>query len=445
MNVNQLVAGLNLSAAQLNQLEKNLTAIRGSELEGLAADVARAKDGSLMTRHGFDVLAKACAGKQLKYTRAALGDSLRNGEILNPTDEQILELNDLIHWRQDIPIADVRFAGGGTMVVQTVLNNADFRAGFWCRELGLFAEDPDTHEEVLYSYRNSGLLSSYAPAGDGAVLINLIFNLVTVVDNATNVVAVVDTNLLFVSQAQLTSHVNALNPHPNIPQVSNELQAAPFIWTNDADNHLHPITVLNLARQILGDDAEQLSTLKGRVDQTELNVANLYMQLVSRNELGLEANLLIFEDFVDNRCVDMLKVKVLNTVGGPNDVYVESLDGILIGHYYTLSDGSRSQQVLVTAVATNAGLQNVMFSEPLTKTFNLKKTYLYRTTGFVLNGAMNGSSATTETRLAPDEVWRGVRASVTSTVALTTTQKNAANFDLSGDYSFDNDGFFTVA
>lgn len=274
---------------------------------------------------------------------------------------------------------------------------------------------------------------------------NLILNLVTVVDNATNITAIVDANLLFVSQAQLLDHINDLEPHPQIPKLRQELSEASQLWSNDSDNNLHPITIENLTAQILNPDAAPIKNLANRLTQAETNLANLFMQVDSLLEVGLNANLLIFEDFIDCECVDMLKTKVLNTVGGPADLYVESLDGVLIGHYYTVSDGTRSQFLRVRAVATNDGLANVMFDEPITRTFNLAKTYLRRTTGKIKENLLEGSGNARESTFAPDDVWSGIQSSTTKTISLNTTQRNAANFELSGDYSFSSDGFFTVA
>lgn len=445
MTLDDLTQGLELSDEQKQRLANNLAAFKAQTLQGLAADVARAEEGSIMTRAGLDVLAKGIAGKVLKFTRIAVGDSVRDGQLVELTDEQILELTDLIHWREDIPIVDCKFAGNGTMLVQGLLANADFEGGFWLRELALFAEDPDTQEEVLYSYRNSGLLSSYTTSGKGAVLVNEVLNLVTVVDNANNITALLDGSLLYVSQAQFLKHINSATPHPNTPQLKDELEAAPVIWSSNVDNHLHPITIANLTAQIFSDEAAPIHQLKGRVSQNETHIANLYMQLASVLDGGLEANLLLSEDFNDFKAVDTLKVKVLNTAGGPNDVYVESLDGILVGHYYTISDGVRSQFSRVQSVATNAGLYDVLFAEPILSTFDLAKTYLYRTTAVVEAGRAGGASPIKESTFSLDDVWQGVASTVVQSVALNTSQKNVANFDLTGSGVFNASGFFTLA
>lgn len=190
--------------------------------------------------------------------------------------------------------------------------------------------------------------------------------------------------------------------------------------------------------------SSQIPNLINRVAQSETNISNLFMFLDSVAE-QLEGNLIIFEDFKDNRFLDLLKTKVLNTVGGPNDIYVESLDGILIGHWYILSDGTNSKFLRVKAIACNDGLYDVMFEEPIERTFNLNKTYLYRTTGRVADGVITGATKVKEDNFSFHETWSGTSSSTPKTLTLTTTQKNAANFELSGDCAFTNNGFFTLA
>lgn len=445
MNIDELISGLGLTTEQVNQLTSNLNRIESTQLRDLQAEAARAEEGSIMTKAGLDILMRGVAGEKIIYTRAALGDSMRNGAFVEVTDEEILDLRDLVHWRKDIPLADVKFAGNGTMVVQAVLQNNDWQEGFWYRELGLYAKIEGDDSDVLYSYRNTGLLSTYTPSGTGAVLLNLILNLVTVVDNATNIYAILDASLLYVNQAQFLAHINDPAPHPNIPQLKDNLSSAPAIWASDLDNNLHPITIENLTGQILSDNAEPISRLNNRVSQTETNLANLYMQLDQVLDGGLDANLLIFEDFQDCECVDMLKTKCLQTAGGPSDIYVESLEGILPGHYYTISDGNRSQYLRASAVATNEGLCNVMFDEQITKTFKLSKTYLYRTTAKLSKTGGGGSSDETESTFAPDFDWQGIQSATNKTLTLKTTQSNRKNFELTGDAAFTSDGFFTLA
>ena len=435
---------MNLTEEQLRQLTNNLAVLDARRLQGLQEEVARAEQGSIMTRAGLDILMRGVAGEKIIYTRAALGDSLRNNQLVEVTDEQILDMTGLINWRMDLPLADVTFANNGTMVVKAVLQNSAWQNGSWARELGLFAKIEGDAQDVLYSYRNTGALSAYVPSGQGAVLLNLILNLVTVVDNATNIYAVLDASLLYVNQSQFISHINDTLPHPNIPNLKAKVTTTPQIWATNLDNQLHPMQTDDLFEQFVVSPSSPITRMENRLTQNETNVANLYMQLDSVQDGGLDANLFIFEDFQDCEVVDLLKTKVLQTAGGPNDIYVESLDGILVGHYYTLSDGNRSQFLRVQSLNSNDGLYNVMFESAVPSTFNLAKAYLYRTTSKIKT-SMSGSGDEHETKFAPDISWSGIASSTTKTINLKTTQANTSNFELSGSAAFDANGFFTLA
>ena len=445
-DINTLTAGLNLTTAQITQLETNLNTLKSAKLLELDTDVARAEAGSRLTRAGLDLLAKAVAGKELRYTRVKFGDSIKNGKVIEPSDEQMVEYTSLIHAREiELPIADVRFSGGGTATVKFVVDNTNVEEGFWAREVGLFATDPDTNQEILYCYRNTGVLSTYIPAGGHAVAMTLVINLITVIDQATNVTAIVDASLLHVTQAEFIDHINDVNPHPNIPHKAKALTTTDAIWVTGTDQQLHTITTENLTIQMLGGNLYELPHLSSRIAQTEINVANLFMQVNAKEELNLDANLLLAEDFEDNRFCDFFKVKVNDEVGGVNNVCVADARGVLEGHYYTISDGVRSQAVRVQSVAKNDNLYVIIFEQDLNYTFNLKKTYLYRSTGLVTDKKLSGAGDLRSSLFKFTDVWKGESSSQTQSLKLATTLSNKKNFTLSGDWAFDGDGFFTIS
>lgn len=445
-DIETLANGLGLSEEQVTQLRTNLATLKTEKLLELDSDVARAKEGMHITKAGLNVLAKAIAGKELKYTRVAFGDGIKNGVMVEPTDAQILNYTALIHEREmNLPLADVRFGGNGTAVVTFQVNNANATTGFWARELGIFVKDPDTKAEILYAYKNSGALSPYIPGGGGAVALNLTMNCVTIVDQATNVTAVIDANLLYVSQAELLDHVNSTEPHPNIPKLKSEVTTSPYLWATGSDTQLRPISATNLQTQILGDKIQTLSLVQSRVSQTEINIANLFAQLDAEKEVGLEANLLLVEDFVDCDTIDLTKIKVNDQVAGGYQVCVESFDGLLEGFYYTISDGARSQTVRIQSLARNDELLVVIFEEKLLYTFNLKKCYLYRSSGSFQVKSASTSGDIRSTIIRFPDVWTGVTGSTSKTLTLATKQSNVANFTLSGDYAFSADGEFTLS
>ncbi|MBR6888758.1 MAG: phage tail protein [Selenomonadaceae bacterium] len=445
-DISTLVNGLNLTDAQIQQLVDNLTTLKSAKLLELDSDIARTKEGMRLTVNGHDMLAKAVAGQKLTFTRVAFGDSILNGEVYTPNEYWTVHRTALVNEREiSLPLVDVKFAGNGCALVKFQIDNSNLTTGFWAREIGLFAK-VGSEAEKLYSYKNVGVLANYIVAGGGAVATNLIVSLVTVIDEATNVTAVVDASLLNVTAAEFSAHVNSATPHPNVPNKSSALTTSTSFWATGSDNQLHPISADNLSAQILGGNLNQISVLNSRIAQNEVNIANLYMQLDSTAAMGLDANLLIAEDFIDCRAVDSFYVKVDDEAAGAQNVCVEDADGILEGHYYTISDGVRSQIVQVTSVAKNDNLFVVFFAEPLSYTFDLSKTYLYRTTATLGNGGSGGSGDVQDTTYDfSSTVYTGESSTASKALTLATNLKNADKFTLSGDYDFTTDNCFTIA
>lgn len=139
--------------------------------------------GLVLTNRGRILQSKAQAGTQLKYTRIALGDG-------NLGSSSILELNALRHEIKSLLITKLKTLGDGKAVVGTVLRPQDVTEGFYFRELGLFATDPDVGE-ILYCYGNAGSLAEYIPAS-GVDTIEKIIDLQTIIGNATNVTAILN-------------------------------------------------------------------------------------------------------------------------------------------------------------------------------------------------------------------------------------------------------------
>lgn len=444
-DISTLVDGLGLTEEQIIQLTQNLATLQSAKLLELDSDIARVKSGMRITKNGLDMLARANTGSKLTFTRVVLGDAIKNGSIVTPTDEQILNYTKLIHQRDiDLPLADVRFGGRGTAIVRFQLSNAQLETGFWAREIGLYAKIDDG-SDMLYAYKNNGNLSTFIPPNDGAVAMNLIISLITIVDQASNVTAIVDANLLFVSEAEYIEHINSTHPHPNIPNLSSDVVTSNYIWVTGDDLQLHRISAENLQTQLLGSSLYELPHLSNRISQTEINLSNLYTQLGRSTDTGLEANLLIAEDFMSGEMIDQFSVKVNDAVAGADNICVESFDGILEGHYYTISDGVRSQYMRVRAIARNGDLNVIFFESPMTKTFNLKKTYLYRTTGMIQKGGASGGGDVNETLIRfGDVTWLGEEAGSAKNLNLTTTVDRANKFTLSGDYDFTSDGMFTL-
>lgn len=151
--------------------------------------------GLLQTRRGRNLQAKAQTGVKLQYTRIALGDG-----HLGSTP--IADLNALRNQKKSLDIQKLNVLTGGRALVGSTLSNQDMQEGFYFREIGIFAQDPDVGE-VLYCYGNAGELAEYIPPAGGADVIEKSINIQTSIGNAQNVTAVIDDSLVFATEKRL--------------------------------------------------------------------------------------------------------------------------------------------------------------------------------------------------------------------------------------------------
>jgi hypothetical protein len=142
-----------------------------------------------MTNKGRILQTKAQTGVQLTFTRIALGDGSLSGQ-------SILELNQLINEKKSLSITKLKTQPDGKAVVGAVLSNQDITTGFYFREIGVFAQDPDVGE-ILYCYGNAGATAEYIPAGGGPDIIEKNIDIITIVGNASNVTAVINQSMVY--------------------------------------------------------------------------------------------------------------------------------------------------------------------------------------------------------------------------------------------------------
>ena len=108
-----------------------------------------------LTNAGQALQTKVQAGATLTFTRIALGDGQLNGQPISP-------LTALIGQKASVEVDSVRVVDDSTAQASGFFSNADITTGFWWRETGLFAQDPD-NGEILYGYTNAGDAGDYIP------------------------------------------------------------------------------------------------------------------------------------------------------------------------------------------------------------------------------------------------------------------------------------------
>lgn len=108
-----------------------------------------------LTNAGQALQTKVLAGETLTFTRIALGDGQLNGQPISP-------LTALISQKATVEVDSVRVVNTTTAQAAGFFSNEDISTGFWWRETGLFAQDPDVGE-ILYGYTNAGDAGDYIP------------------------------------------------------------------------------------------------------------------------------------------------------------------------------------------------------------------------------------------------------------------------------------------
>ena len=137
-----------------------------------------------ITTAGLIVLAKGVAGQKINYTKIVLGDGyLEEGQTPRT-------LTGVVSPKATVDITKLKINGDGTLAVRGIFTNGDETDGFYYRELGLYAEDPDPEVgEVLYCYGNCGDLAEWIPPSGGATIVEKTIDIVTAIGTATNVTA----------------------------------------------------------------------------------------------------------------------------------------------------------------------------------------------------------------------------------------------------------------
>lgn len=160
------------------------------------------------TDEGKALQAKAQAGTALKFTKMQLGD----GEL---GSQAIAAMTGLVNPLITVGISGVK-AGSNYATVKSNFSNSGLTTGFYWREIGVFAADPekpnDRNSDILYCYANAGSLAEYIPAA-GSEIIEKIISIPCIIGDAENVSAEVASEIYATKEA-LKEHIdNKNNPH----------------------------------------------------------------------------------------------------------------------------------------------------------------------------------------------------------------------------------------
>lgn len=183
--------------------------------------------GIYFTNKGRALQAKALTGAKLNFTRIAVGDGNLNGQAVE-------DLSALIHEVKSIDIIKLKAEQNGKVTIGGILSNQNITSGFYWRELGLFAQDPDLGE-ILYCCSNAGNLAEYIPSPSGSDILEKRIDIVAIIGNAANVSATINSSLVYASASDLTDSLNEAKSYTDskvLTKTSQLLNDSGFITTS---------------------------------------------------------------------------------------------------------------------------------------------------------------------------------------------------------------------
>ena len=143
-------------------------------------------NGFVLTHVGAELQAKVHAGlTDLVFTKVALGDGTATGDLQN--------LTDLVSRKKDLTISDISVSAN-VVIVKSIITNEDLQTGFYMREMGLYATDPDDGE-ILYAVMVD-TNPDYMPADGSATVVSELLTLNLTMSNTGNVSATLDASQL---------------------------------------------------------------------------------------------------------------------------------------------------------------------------------------------------------------------------------------------------------
>lgn len=204
--------------------------------------------GINLTIIGADLLAKAQAGTTLTYTKIGLGDGIfpkyqgswvagKNYQVndvvaINSGASKLIcttahlssfpeptadsdkwdsytgltnprELTGMVHKIMEVPISSIGTPGDGTCRIRFKISNKNLVAGFYLREIGVYANDPDLGE-ILYGIAFADE-TDYLSPGSGVTTMEKWIDIITVIDMAQEININIDEFIVTASKEDVLS------------------------------------------------------------------------------------------------------------------------------------------------------------------------------------------------------------------------------------------------
>ncbi len=151
-----------------------------------------------LTSQGLELASKTLLSKTLQFTKFAVGD----GEVENDNVEEIRELTDLVNQVSIFNITKIKRDSNNQVTVKGLFKNTDVAEDFYLREVGLYAKDLDTGQEILFAYINYGDESEYINTSQEQKQ-EFYYDLIIKVDNSGNIVIEINSETIYATEKDL--------------------------------------------------------------------------------------------------------------------------------------------------------------------------------------------------------------------------------------------------
>ena len=384
----------------------------------------------ILTNAGRTLLAKALTGKTLLFTRAAVGD----GDLGSRDPKTLTALSS---YKRELPIQSMNVTGSiGTAEVVLEMSNKGLTQGFFVKEYGLFARDPDTNTDILYAYRNMGNEAGYLEGDNGVDIVSYTLSIVTVVDQAPNVTAIITNTNQYVTISRMEQRVMDLYANYSAP-------AGFWSYTAGDSERIRPAT-LDQTRIALFGTAD-IQGMNSRIERLEdaMNQASLTLGLLQ----GFDEKYSHYmaEDFKDSNTLDVFSATITSIVAGDDSIDVAPIDGMIPGSLYTITDGISTEVVQVESINIENGIQRIILTDRIRNTYILGNAQIYRTSAVIDAQTAVGASARVKISWEPVLEWQGTGTNETFSVSANTTLNNTKAFSLSGGAALNSSGLVSLS
>lgn len=141
----------------------------------------------VLTKQGLKLQAKVDAGNAMQLTKCRLGSGMIG------SGQQLEDLIELVAPVQTLPIASVTYSNDShACIISAVTDNSTVTTGYYLREFGIYAKDPDDGE-ILYAVASDSE-PDFIPAKGTSTVISQEIGVALTFANAANVTAAVNTS-----------------------------------------------------------------------------------------------------------------------------------------------------------------------------------------------------------------------------------------------------------